>query len=63
MNSGLEGAEDVSVGVVTYGAGEDPADMNIGEVQGGRPVSGERLAACPTRRRALSRDQPVTDIT
>ncbi len=34
MDTGFEGAEDVSVGVVAFGAGEDPTDMHIGEVDG-----------------------------
>ena len=34
MHRCLQGAEDVGVGVIAYGAGEDPADTYIGEVQG-----------------------------
>jgi hypothetical protein len=32
MNSSLEGAQDVGMGIVAHGAGFDPADMDIGEV-------------------------------
>lgn len=51
MDSSLEGAQDVSVGIVAHGAGEDPADMHIGEVEGageltfeGRPAVRDGVA-------------------
>jgi len=45
MNSVFEGAEDVGVGVVGYGASEDPSDMYIGEVDGPGELPFEGRAA------------------
>ena len=58
MHRRLQGGEDVGVSVVAYGAGPDPADMYIGEIQGageltfeGRPAVRDGVTFEKPRRR------------
>ena len=48
MHRRLQGGEDVGVSVVAYGAGPDPADMYIGEIQGAGELTFEGRPQCAT---------------